>query len=116
MTDLAMIDAELLRRDVYPAEVLLPSGQLLRNVRAYVTTERLAVWAAGADRTLRQVVDLLLEEPGSVEGSRNSLSLSARLSVATEEGVAYINRASGCGCGSPLKALPEDLVAPWTHR
>ena len=36
--------AERLARDIYPAEVVLPDGTLLKEARAFVTSSRIIVW------------------------------------------------------------------------
>jgi hypothetical protein len=104
-------DTELLARDIHPADVLLPSGRLISNCRVFITSERIVAWVAKPDRTLEVIVQLPLAERGSVERTRNSLSVGARVQAETSEGTVWINRAQGCGCGSPLKAL--SAPAPW---
>jgi hypothetical protein len=115
---------ELLRRDVYPAEILMPDGSMLTGVRVFVTTHRLLAYQV-QNRTIKRVVDLELVEPESVPLDRQTLGrgrLECRVYVpcideVREEdeqviaegnmvvGTAWVNQGRGCGCGSPLKAL-----------
>lgn len=97
--------AELLRRDIHPAEVLLPDGELLREARVFVTSERLLVWQK-REGQVRQVLalDLVMAPPPS-RASLNGGSLELGCWVDGEEQPVYVNPGRGCGCGSPLKAL-----------
>jgi hypothetical protein len=96
--------SELLRRDIHPADVLLPDGSMLTGLRVFVTTHRLLAYQV-VDRAIKRVVDLELVNPGCVPASRNTLSASERLEMQVEGGHAWVNRGAGCGCGSPLKAM-----------
>ena len=109
---LTSVEDEVLLRDVHPAELLLPDGQLLRNVRVFVTTARVTAWSVTPAGSLRQVADIDLTD--TIIPSRNTLGISEQIEIATVEGKAFLNRAQGCGCGSPLKALPAP--APWSRR
>jgi hypothetical protein len=111
-----MTDGELLRRDVHPAEILMPDGSMLTGVRVFVTTHRLLAYQV-RDRTIKRVVDLELVESGSVPLDRQTLGrgrLECRVwservpsagGTVRAEHTAWVNQGRGCGCGSPLKAL-----------
>ena len=102
---------ELLRRDCHPAEVLMPDGTLLAGVRVFVTTSRLIAFRALSDGSIERALDEELEQPCTVPANRGTLGngrLEARLADGT---TAWINRGSGCGCGSPLRALVPPV--PW---
>lgn len=103
------IDGEVMRRDVYPAEILMPDGELIRNVRAFVTTHRVLLFAAGPDREIDLHRELTLTEAWSVPGDRNTLRQGS-IQLDVEEGTAWLNAGSGCGCGSPLKAMAAPLT------
>lgn len=97
------MDGEVLCRDVMPADVLKPDGSMLREVRAFVTTHRLVAFQANPQ--IEKVLDLALLDPFCVPASRGTLSGTEQLQVRVEGGDAWVNRGSGCGCGSPLRAL-----------
>lgn len=97
-----MLDGEVLCRDVHPAEVSLPDGKVLTGVRVFATSHRLLAYQAD-DREIRCVLDVALEQSGSVEPSGNSLI--GALEIRTADGTVWVNRGQGCGCGSPLKNL-----------
>ena len=103
-------DAERLVRDVHPAEVLMADGELLRGVRAFVTSRRLLIFTARPDGSIERPRRLAVEQPCSVPASRGTLvgSLECRLA---DGSTVWINRGRGCGCGSPLKALAPPV--PW---
>lgn len=105
-----------MRRDVHPAEVLLPDGKVLLGLRVFVTSHRLIGFAHDPQMGFQRVVDLELVERFSVPADRGSLPANGRLEcrvyleAATARGeratgTAWVNRGAGCGCGSPLKAL-----------
>ena len=105
------MDGELLRRDVWPGELLLPDGRSVTEARVFVTTHRLLAWTIEHSR-IQVVADVELAEPYSIAGNRGTLSGS--LEVETTDGTAYVNKGGGCGCHSPLKALSAPV--PWTRR
>jgi hypothetical protein len=102
---------ERLVRDVHPAEVSMPDGQVLTGVRVFVTSERLIVFSADAQRQIRQVLNTPLAQPCSVPASRNTLGAGALEARLADGGTAWINRGQGCGCSSPLKTLGPPV--PW---
>ncbi|MDE1904821.1 MAG: hypothetical protein KGH75_00030 [Rhodospirillales bacterium] len=99
----------MLLRDVFPAEVSLPrSGGHHLAARAFVTDGRIIVYAA-PDRKTPQVV---LDEPYTSEPptrSRNTLG-AGELRFDTALGPVFVAQDSGCGCGSPLKALDPPVA------
>lgn len=100
---------ELLRRDIHPAEVLLPGGELLRETRVFVSDRRLLAYKM-RDGHIQRVAELDLagEAPTPSRASLNggNLELDCRI------GTVFVNQGAGCGCGSPLKALATPI--PWT--
>jgi hypothetical protein len=105
---------ELLRRDVHPAEVSLPDGQIITGVRVFVTSHRLVAFKVSESREIVKVLDLELEQPCTVPADRGTLG-AGRLEVRLADGhTAWVNRGQGCGCGSPLKALGPPV--PWVRR
>lgn len=114
MLDISNKD-ETLCRDVYPAEVALPDGSVLTNVRVFATTHRLLVFKDGAGRTIEPIIDEPLVHVGSVPASMDTLRPGAgRLECTLNSGTAWVNAGRGCGCGSPLKALSSPI--PWVRR
>ena len=105
------VEVERLCRDVFPAELAMPDGQIHQGVRAFVTTHRVIAYAE-ADRKIipEPVVDVALLEPGSVPASRNSLF--GALECRTASGTVWVNRGRGCGCHSSLGALASPIS--WT--
>lgn len=105
---------ELLRRDVHPAEVLLPGGRLLLEARVFVTDRRLLVWKV-KDGRVQQVVEMaLVGEPP--QASRQSLNGGhLELAVVSQDDhssrAVLVNQGAGCGCHSPLKLLGSPV--PW---
>jgi hypothetical protein len=108
-----VLDDEVLRRDVYPAEVLMPDGIVLSGVRAFVTSHRVLAYRETDGRRIELAAELHLTDPWSVPADRSTLH-AGQLECRTPEGTAWINRGHGCGCGSPLKALGSPV--PWTKR
>jgi hypothetical protein len=113
-----MTDVELLRRDVHPAEVLMPSGALIREARVFVTTERVLVYRNQGG--IKLVQELYLAEPGCITAARGSLNggrleMTCRFDLSDGEQLlpVYVNQGAGCGCGSPLKALAPPVG--WTR-
>jgi hypothetical protein len=89
---------ETLARDVFPAEVVLPDGQVITDARVWITNRRLiAIRHTGGDQFPSHTFDLVAQ----VQPDRGSLM--GALAVHTEAGVAYVNRGRGCGCQSPLQ-------------
>lgn len=112
MSDVALA-GEILRRDVYPAEVLLPGGELLTGVRAFITSQRVLVYAA-AGRDVELVRELPLARD-SVPGDRNTLRQGAgSLQLDLVDGTGWVNAGRGCGCGTPVKGMR--VPVSWTGR
>ncbi|HEY4452401.1 MAG TPA: hypothetical protein VGN13_12500 [Solirubrobacteraceae bacterium] len=104
------MDGEVLCRDVHPADILMPDGSMLTGLRVFVTSHRLIGFRAGPE--IERVVDEPLANPGCVPACHDTLSSSERLEMQIEGGHAWVNRGTGCGCGSPLKALAPPVG--WT--
>jgi hypothetical protein len=96
-----------LHRDVFPSEVAMPDGTVIRDARVFVTNSRLLAYQVNAGRIVR-VLDVELEQPVTVPRDRGTLRgcLEARLA---DGSTAWINQGRGCGCGSPLKALASPV-------
>ena len=84
---------------------------MVTEARVFVTSHRLLAWAKGPER-IGIVVDVELAQAESIEANRGTLSGS--LQIETTDGTVYINKGRGCGCHSPLKALPAPC--PWTRK
>ena len=101
---------EVLRRDVFPADVRLPDESMLVGVRAFVTSHRLIAWAHDpATGEMGEILSLELVEANSVPASRGTLN-GGRIQCNVKgpedvEGIAWVNAGVGCGCGSPLKRM-----------
>jgi hypothetical protein len=112
-------DVELLRRDIHPAEILMPSGALVREARVFVTTDRVLVYRR-VDGTIVKEYELPLADPGIVPAQRGSLNggrleMTCRFALSDGEQLlpVIVNQGAGCGCGSPLKALAPPVG--WTR-
>jgi hypothetical protein len=93
---------EMLARDHFPVEIYAPHVSPVPHLgRVFITTERVIVWTRDADGR----VSKLLEEPVLEPVERDRGTLRGQVSVQTAGGPIYVTRASGCGCGNPLKAL-----------
>jgi len=99
---------------VHPAELLLPDGRLLRELRVFITSRRLLAYRASADGQIVKALELALADPCTVPANRGTLG-QGRLEVRLADGAtAWVNAGQGCGCGSPLKALGAPVG--WTSR
>ena len=95
---------ERLLRDVANAEVYAPHAAPapLRRARAFITTDRVIVYAEDDQRNVRLVLD------EAITGTRpeaDRSTLQGQLTIETAEGLVYVSRGGGCGCRSALKAL-----------
>lgn len=107
------VAGERMMRDVHPAEISLPDGTVLTDVRVFVTDQRMVAYRATADREIVQALAVDLQQPCSVPASRSTLQ--GRLEVRLADGeTAWVNPGQGCGCHSPLKALSTPVT--WTGR
>lgn len=88
-------------RKVWPAEVALPDGTVLRDALVVVTQQRVYVWRASAAGQIELVWNSGWTWEGSVL-TKEHLLVASPLRVATEAGVMSVNRGRGCGCGNPL--------------
>lgn len=109
-----MFEGETLCRDIHPAEIVLPGGGVVTRCRVFATSHRVLVYTAEG-RDVKLAHELILAEPDSIPRDRATMGrgqLEARL--ADGAGTAWINRGSGCGCGSMLKVLVPPVG--WTAR
>lgn len=107
-------DTEVMRRDVYPAEIVMPDGELITGVHAFVTSHRVLLYSEIAHREIALTHDLPLAVAWSVPGDRNTLRQGHLQLDLQDGGTAWLNAGSGCGCGSPLKSM--DAPVSWTGR
>lgn len=105
-------DVELLVRDIHPAELALPDGTVVRDVRVFVTTRRLLAFRASAHGQIERCLSVDVQVPGTVPANRGTLGQAALECRLADGDTVWINRGHGCGCGSPLKALASPV--PWT--
>lgn len=105
-----MTGPELMRRDVHPAEVLMPDGSLHLQARVFVTSQRLIAYTRDREGRIVKALELALAGDPPV-ASRASLN-GGNLELATTAGAVIVNQGAGCGCGSPLKALGTPVS--WT--
>ena len=107
------VEDEVLCRDVFPAQAVLPGGRLIRNAHVFVTTNRIQVWTETAGGSVH--VEHEAEITEFVVPSRNTLSLNGTIPVETEDGTISVSRQQGCGCSQRhLKALAA--AADWMRR
>jgi hypothetical protein len=94
--------AELLHRDLFPVEAYVPHADPVPHLaRAFITNQRIYVWVLDGER-----VHELVNEP--IEGeppSKATGSFFGQIKVDTEAGPVHLTKATGCGCGSPLRYL-----------
>lgn len=98
-------------RDVHPAEVSLSDGRFMTGARAFLTTERLIVWRSDRNRQVYKALEVPVTFAETVVRTRNTLGAHERLEVFSNDVTVSINKGQGCGCHSPLKALPTPI--PW---
>jgi hypothetical protein len=91
---------ESLVRDIFPAEVVEPGGQVFTGARVFVTTERFIVWRM-VKGVRTKTIDLNLTEP--IEKSTDILERPLEIMTLTRGFL--VNQGRGCGCHSPLRAL-----------
>lgn len=106
------MDGEVLRREVHPAQILLPDGQVVSQCKVFVTSHRILVYEREG-RSIHLAHDLELSEPFSVPADKGTLT-AGQLECVTPDGTAWVSPDRGCGCGSPLKALSSPV--PWVLR
>lgn len=106
------LPGEVLHRDVYPAEVLTPEGEIVRG-RCFITNRRVVVFGEAGRNAIEQIYETDLE-PGHIEPNQNTL-ITGRIEVPLPgDGRVWVNRGSGCGCGSILKIM--SVPFGWTPR
>jgi len=82
--------------DAFPAKVTLPSGAELSPVRAYLVDGRVEIY-----HVVGGTVDLYYSrDVRSIDGR----SVLSGINVLVDDGEVRIKKASGCGCGHPLKS------------
>lgn len=99
----------LLRRDVFPAEVVMPDGRVFTAARVFVLEASIRVYVEDRARIGRPGIELAVDEPLTdpelVPRSHSTLGRGERLECRIDAGTIWVNRGRGCGCHSPLKAL-----------
>src|SRR4051812_20142940 len=80
--------------DVFPANVVLPSGARLDTARLYVADEKVLIYVVGTGEPALQFQRPLLGHEGNV---RSGMSLQV------EDGIVEVTKSKGCGCGHPLR-------------
>lgn len=96
----------VLRGVLYPAQVTLPNGQVLRRAKLAVTQTRVYVFTApDVAAYVGAYSDATL--PGSLAPR------SARWLVQTDDGELSAQRMSGCGCGIALKTWHPFTPERW---
>ena len=91
----------------------MPSGELLRRCRVFVTTHRMTAWQEDNRKLPVKVADITLSEIGNVDTGATMMK-GDPLVVSALIGHAYINKARGCNCGGAIKALSPP--AQWKDR
>ena len=105
-------DDETMARDVHPAQILLPSGDLLQDARIFVTSHRVIIWKEDATRRPYVAAEIPIAQPRAVNPSKNTLNANELIEIPVDGGIAHLRRGRGCGCGNTaLKALGHP--APW---
>lgn len=106
MTPVDAPPRERLRRDLFPCDVTLEGDLFARGARVFITDTEALVYTANADRTIAGPTRIeLIDPPATFRGL-----FIGRIDLETEAGTMHLNRAKGCGCHSPLKALPEPVA------
>lgn len=92
-----------LRTDLWPAHVQLgDDGEVFSPARLLLSMDEIWVWFMRDGERQLVVNERVLE----VDGSRN-----AGWTVQLENGeVLYFRRASGCGCGNPLRGFQPPFI------
>ena len=88
-------------RKVWPAEVALPDGTVVRDALVVVTQVRVYVWRASPAGQIELAWNSAYDPAGSVL-TREHLLAASPLRVSTPAGLVLVNRGRGCGCGNPL--------------
>lgn len=87
--------------DMFPADVTLADGTLLRSARIFVADDRVLVYTrVGGTPKLTYEADVV----SMVSSPRNA-------AVVTEDGTVQAHARQGCGCGNPLKRFN-----PWPDQ
>ena len=95
---------ERLLRDYHPIDVTQAGDVLAVGARVFVTTSALLVYQADGQRNVVLTHTIPLDPAALPRGDRGTLR--GALDLLTPDGtVVWLNRARGCGCGSPLKAM-----------
>ena len=106
MTSVDSPPRERLRRDLFPCDVTLEGELYARGARVFITDTEALVYVANADRSIPEPTRIEIIAPPSVFRG----PFVGRLELETEAGTMHLNRARGCGCHSPLKALAEPVA------
>lgn len=98
------VDGPVVVRDVFPAEVVLPTGDVARSARVVITRERVLVWVTPAAPILDRAYDAAASQVPALSAPR---SRPAHLDLGDGTFV-HVNGQRGCGCSNPLKGW-----TPW---
>lgn len=89
-------------RTVFPAEVVLPDGRLRTQALVKVTRERVYVWHGERELILDEAHGL---DSAGIQALPLGYAMRATpLVFPLPAGTLTVNKGSGCGCSSPLKA------------
>lgn len=103
-----LVEGEELHRDYWPAEVTWENADdastVYRQARVFVTSRRVVLVALAHGRPSIEVEADLIPEARTV-WHRNGVQ-GGRSSIVTSAGTFHVTAAHGCGCGSPLRAIP----------
>lgn len=99
--------ADRLHRDLFPAEVTLDGVLLASQARVFITGTEVLVYEAKEDRSIVQVARLDIDQAPMVA---RGVSFFGSVQLVTPVGPLSLNRARGCGCHSPLKAMDPPVA------
>ena len=102
-------DARLLR-DYHPVELVHAGDVLAVGARVFVTDAAVLVYQADEQRNVVHTHTLPIDRDALIAAHRGTLQGSLEVPL-VDGSTLWINRARGCGCGSPLKAM--ERPASW---
>jgi hypothetical protein len=98
--------SDRLRRNLFPADLIVNGELIARSVRVVVLDDTAVVYSANPDRSIEEIARYVVTDPPEYSPLTN---WGQTIHVETTDGTMAIARARGCGCHSPLKTmeLPE---------